>query len=345
MPPLITGTQVFAVLPPGIVAAFGIGDGSEMWRRELNADRPLALAGDHLFVAAGEAIHVLRASDGEVVWRQPSGTLSAPLLVQDGWVIASADGHVTARRASDGSVVWKQPAGPQRHPASIEGDALYLPLSDGGVLALDLATGKERWRRRLRGEPSEILALPGRIYLGSDRHFYCLNADDGHTEWPVRLGAPIIGRPVVDGDHIYFAAMDNMLRALDRKNGAIRWNVGIPFRPTGTPLIVGSVIVVPGAAANLRTFDMLTGKTVAPIPFGERLASPPSFRETDRGPIAAAVTGGLNAEWKLLVLEPSLKILVEPLKVLPGQPVKWPAATDGASVPPARPLPAAAHLP
>lgn len=346
VPPVMSERQVFAVLPPGVVAAFSVADGTEMWRVDLTPDHPIVVAGDHVFVAGGEAIHALRADTGAVAWRQPSGTLSAPLVVQDGWVIAAAANEVTARRASDGTVVWKEAAGgEQRLRASIEGETLYLPLTDGQVRALDVATGKLKWRRRLRGAASEILPLPERVYVGSDdRNFYCLDAETGETRWTRRVGAALIGRPAIDADHVYFVAMDNNLRAIERRNGAERWNAGLPFRPTAGPQRFGSVVVVPGPAAELQTFDARRGRAVAMVPFGERLASPPTFRDTEKGPIAVAVTGGLSAEWKLSLMEPSMAIPIAPLSVLPGQPVKWPV-TIVAHARRARPLPAAGLLP
>lgn len=329
----MTERQVFAVLPPGIVASYQIEDGREMWRVELTADQPLVVSGDRVFVAAGEAIHALGAADGVLAWRQPSGTLTAPLLVHEGWVIASANGTVTARRATDGTVVWTAQVGPQRERASIEGNTLYLPLTDRRIVALDLPTGKEKWRRRLGGAPSEILPLPKRLYVGSDdKWFYCLNADTGVPEWRVRVGAATIGKPTIDADRVYFAAMDNMLHALSHQSGAIRWHAPVAFRPTAGPMLVGPVVLVPGATADLQTFDVRTGKPVAPIPFGERLATPPSFRETDKGPIAVAVIGGLSAEWKLAVFEPSMSIPTAPLTVLPGVPVKWPGPPAAAGL-------------
>ena len=46
--------------------------------------------GDRLFVAAGEAVHAFSVADGSVLWRTPTGALTAPPLAKDGWVIASS---------------------------------------------------------------------------------------------------------------------------------------------------------------------------------------------------------------------------------------------------------------
>ena len=39
-------------------------------------------------------------------------------------------------------------------------------------------------------------------------------------DWCFQVGAAVVGRPVADATHVYFVALDNLLRAHDRKNGA-----------------------------------------------------------------------------------------------------------------------------
>lgn len=318
-PPVLSGPHVFAVLPAGIVAAFKTTDGTEVWRVELAAEQPLAVSGEQLFVAAGEAIHALRRTDGSVLWRQPAGTLTVPLLVHAGWVITVAGSELTARRATDGTVVWTQPVEALRGAPTIEGDALYLPLTDNRVAALDLTTGRTRWQRKLGGAPAQIAAIDRRVYVGAeDKWFYCLDADDGEVKWHRRVGAATIGRPSFDAERVYFSAMDNYARALDRGNGALRWQFGLPFRPADGPAVVGTVVVVPGPAEELRALDAASGKPLRAISFGGPLASIPSYYEIEGIPLVAAITGGLSADWKLSVLEPPTTIPTAPLTVLPG---------------------------
>jgi len=190
-PPVIGGAHVFVALQSGIIAAHRLSDGAQTWNVELRTEQPLALDGNRLFVGSGEAIHALHTADGLVAWRAQSGTLTAPLLAHQGWIIAASKGYLAAYRAADGSEVWKQPSGPQRARATIEGNYLYVPLDNGRLQSLDLATGALRWEHRFRGAPGEVLAFADRIYVGSaDKFFSCLDADDGEVEWLFRIGAP-----------------------------------------------------------------------------------------------------------------------------------------------------------
>lgn len=319
LPPVLTGQRVFVVIPPGIIAAFSTIDGAERWKVELTPDHPVVFSGDHLFVAAGEAIHALSAETGAVAWRQKAGTLTAPLVVQGGWIISALDAEITARRASDGTVVWTQNVGPLRLAPTIDGDTLYLPLADKRVVSLELTSGRVKWERRMRDAPSEIMALGRRVYVGSeDKWFYCLDAKDGEPDWHRYIGTATIGRPAIDSRHVYFTAMDNYVRALDRRNGAIRWQYGLPFRPIAGPDVVGTVVVVPGSADVLQALDAVGGKPVKPMALGAPLASAPSYDEIEQVPLAAAITGALNIAWRISLFEPGTQIPTAPFTSLPG---------------------------
>ena len=324
LPPVIGDRQVFALRPPGSIVAFSLEDGKEQWKVELTPEHSFVVEGGRLFVAAGEAMHAIGTDTGGILWRQPTGALTAPPLVHQGWVITVTAGEVVARRAADGTIVWRQPNGAQRLQPTIEGDVLYLPLADATVLALDLTTGTKKWGYKFRAPTSEIAALGDRVYLGSeDKFFYCLDADSGNREWRYRVGAAVVGRPLVDAHHVYFAAMDNQVRALDRVDGAIKWQAGLPFRPSGGPMLFDTTVVVPGAVAALKTFDAITGKSRKAITLPAPLASPLTIHPSAKGPLAATITGALDAEWKLSLWEPSMGIPLAPLNVLPGKAVPF----------------------
>ena len=74
--------------------------------------------------------------------------------------------------------------------------------------------GRSAPARCLRGA-----AYPDRLFVGAaDRIFYCLKTSDGTLEWRFRIGAVLRGQPVSDGRRIFITAMDNVVRAFDRRN-------------------------------------------------------------------------------------------------------------------------------
>ncbi len=319
-PPVIDGDRVYVALESGIVAAHGVSDGRELWRRDLPTTMPLAADGGRVFAVSGAAIVALNA-DGSSAWQAAVGTLTAPILAMDGWVIAAATDNVSALRATDGSVVWRRTLERVSEQPSIEGDNLYLPLADGRVLALELATGTERWARRLSGTPTAVLALPDRLYVGSaDKSFYCLDARDGQVAWRQQIGAVVRGRPAADASRVYVVALDNLLRAFDRSNGALRWSPrGLPFRPTTGPVVIGQTIVVAGTTNQIRGFDAKTGRAAGELVLPQPLLTLPAYSDQSGVARIAALTGTLEQQWTLvLAILPRPSIAVEPLTALPG---------------------------
>jgi len=319
-PPAIGDDRIYVALRPGIVAAHRLSDGRELWRRDLPTTTPMAVDDGRLFVASGSAIHALNA-DGSDAWQTVVGSVSAPLLAQDGWVIAAADGRLSALRASDGSTVWTQAVAGVSDQPSIEGATLYLPLADGRVVSLDLATGSVRWERRLYGTPTAVLPFADHVYVGSaDKSLYCLDTGDGRVAWRQQIGAVVRGRPAADASRVYVVALDNLLRAFDRDNGALRWSPrGLPFRPITGPVVVGTTVVVAGTTDTILAFAVATGQPAGQVVLGESLATQPAYSGASGVTRIAAVTGSLKQEWRLTLAEPPLPSLaVEPLTDLPG---------------------------
>ena len=143
-----------------------------------------------------------------------------------------------ALHTADGSPAWKRDiAGPVHDAIVADGDRVYLPTSDGRVLALRLDTGEPAWERRLRAAAHGLLLAGDRLFLGAvDNFFYCLDTRDGRIEWRWRTGADVLSRPIVDRSRVYFVSFDNVVRALNQRNGVQQWKRGLTFRPAYAPI-------------------------------------------------------------------------------------------------------------
>lgn len=308
--PLVAGDHVLIAHLPGIIAAHRMRDGQLVWQTELQPEQPLVADAGVLFVAAVEAIHAVRIADGAVAWRAPVGTLSAPLLAEAGWVIAAGAGKLTARRGSDGTAVWAVDAPVQRHAAVISGNTLIVPGADGWLRMRDLATGAVIWERRLGGAPGEPLVVGETIFVGaSDHYFYRLRAGSGEIDWKIRVGAPILGRASSDGERVFFTARDNVVRAADIGHGHLRWQTPLTFRPLAGPVAAGGTVFVSGSATDFRSDSVsqvrmlraADGSAAGSVTVPAKLAVAPGVVRSDFGVAIAAVTGGLNESWNLLL--------------------------------------------
>jgi outer membrane protein assembly factor BamB len=333
--PVATATAIVLPLAGVGVAGHRLADGKLLWTHPLNAERSLTADDDRVYVASGEAIHALDATTGHVAWLAPAGgPVTAPPLAHAGWVIAATAGEVLAIRASDGAVQWKRSIGPvdDFRPA-IDGDLLVVPVADGRIVAINLPNGEVRWECDLGSPPTEPLVIDGRIYVGTQgKQFIVLHASNGRTDYRWDVGALLRGRAALDERHVFFAAFDNTLWALDRGNGAQKWRKPLTYRPASGPVLVGGAVVVPGYVASLPAFNPRTGESAGQITFADRLATLPLFLARDGElPLAIGITGNLENKWAIWTLEPSPvpSLPVQPLKVLPGEAVPLPQVPSG----------------
>jgi len=303
--PLITADAVIVAYRPGIIAAFHRDDGRAVWRAELQPDAALAADGPLLYVSAGDTVHALRLADGSLAWQVRAGTLAAPMVAQDGWLLTQDGAALSARRAADGTAVWTIEASAQDEASVISGDMIVSPLLNGRVEARDLLSGRLRWGRQLGGAPGPLAVIGDHVFVGaSNRIFYSLDALTGRVDWPMRVGATVRGRATADADRVFFTALDNLVRAVDRWHGAVRWQTPVAFRPLTGALSSGGRVFVAGPDEGVRILDAATGAPVGRIAFPGRLVLAPAFADTGGAAVFAALTGTLEETWKLSLTWP-----------------------------------------
>ena len=276
--PAYDRTHAFIPLRNGELVAVDLRTGEPVWSVDQSVDRS-PVAGDRLvFVAGDDQLIALRAGDGQPHWQLPlADRVAAPLLLNTGWlIVATAAGELLALRARDGREMWRRSldSTPTVGPA-IAGERLLVSLADGRIVTLALATGAVLWERELSGLPQGILPLDAVFVGATDNHLYRLSLEDGDDEWYWRAGGDIVGTPAADADRVYFTARDNVLRALDRGNGARRWRVRLPGRPLVGPIRLGSVLAVSGVSPTVTFFDAETGESAGQYDAPGDLAAPP----------------------------------------------------------------------
>ncbi|WP_299502648.1 PQQ-binding-like beta-propeller repeat protein [uncultured Roseobacter sp.] len=214
-----------------------------------------------------------------------------------------SDALVTATSTA-GQRVWQQDVRPPRDGSgtatggglAFANGTLFVSLGYGSLVALDAATGAEKWRQRLEGTGSGSPTVFGDlVYLTSgDDTGWALRAEDGRIEWQLSasedinnvLGAPA---PAVADDLAVFAFGSGEIQAVFRRGGLRRWDasalgkraaraLGAVGDVTGAPVISGSTVYIGNQAGRIVALNFQSGArlwtaregTVGPVlPIGD----------------------------------------------------------------------------
>lgn len=268
------------------ILAIDLDLGHVVWTVPLATTTTPATGDGLVFVAVDGAVIALDQRRGESVWRTPvSETLTGPLYWDSGWVFTSTGaGDVLALQAEDGRVLWRAALGsPVAITPSAADDRVFAALRDGRLVALALADGSVIWSLALKEDVTGLLALEEQLLVGTRANrLHSVSLDRGRLRWSQKAGADVVGAPVVDEANIYFVAFDNVLRALNRGNGNLRWNRNLPSRPSGGALRVNDVVLVPFATNRIGAYLATTGTPSFTIQAVDEIGVAPFLRENAR---------------------------------------------------------------
>lgn len=176
-------------------------------------------------------------------------------------------------------------------PVSAGGKVFVCGRETGQVIALDAATGAEKWRFQTGGRVDTAPTIAGDLCaVGShDGYLYALRASDGKLAWRVRIAPeerrivsfgsvesvwPVIGSPVVAENKVYVSAGRSaavegiVVAAVDAATGVTQWVSQVP----ATAGRQNDMLTMQDGKLGLHemTIDPATGNvTVTEVPRGK----------------------------------------------------------------------------
>jgi outer membrane protein assembly factor BamB len=180
-------------------------------------------------------------------------------------------------------VAWTVNAGkPVKGAAAIAGKRVFFGDDDGGVHALDLATGKELWTFKT-GSSIEAtpLVLNGTVYIGSSDAFeYALSAEDGKLKWKYETGDKVLGganwakSPKGDATWILIGSYDTNLHCVDAATGKVVWQAQTDNYINGSPAVTKTgLIAFGGCDSNIHIVQLSDGKEYKQVETDAYIAS------------------------------------------------------------------------
>ena len=181
---------------------------------------------------------------------------------------------------------WTYQTDEQQHAsvesaATITADTVYVADDRGTLHAIDLATGKNKWKYTSDGGfDASPLVMDGRVYLGDLAGvFHCVSASDGKKIWTFDAESGVHGSANSDGSHIIFGTDGAQIICLDT-DGKKLWSVTAEDRINAAPSIGGlpdgrMIALVSGCDSRLRAIDLKEGKEVFAAEMGALSPSSP----------------------------------------------------------------------
>jgi outer membrane protein assembly factor BamB len=327
-PPAYDVWSMYVALKTGRLSAVSLGTGTARWTVKAADVRAVTATDGLVLTVAGDLVTARRGADGVVAWElRLDVNASAALCAEHGWVIAATEGgDVLGIRAREGTKVWQVKAGARLAGVpAIAGDGLYLPLENNQVRRLDILTGRTVWQRTLVARPRTILALEDRLFVGTvGRYLYALEPNDaGRVRW--RIHSPeVTGAPAAGERMVYYLSLDNVLRAIDRVNGTLKWQQVLGYRALYGPVPAGPLLLVAGTSNAVSAWTATLGTEAGVFEAPHELAAPlhviPGLVDRD------LLIVGISPEGTVLAIRPD-SLAPEPFVAAAqwpaGMPVLW----------------------
>lgn len=127
---------------------------------------------------------------------------------------------------------WSARIGKAEGPMSlaVAGGAVAVASTDGQIVSLEPATGRERWRAAVGAKLSAAVGSNGRWAAVVTADNEVITLDQGKIVWRDRLPGRVISAPLVAGERVFVQSVDRSVRAYDALDGRWLWN----FQRSGT---------------------------------------------------------------------------------------------------------------
>ena len=164
------------------------------------------------------------------------------LVMGDSRVFVVQPARVSAFQWSDGKELWKVDLTATTRPVIDEGRVFVSAANE--IHALTEATGASQWHRPVGSLSISPTAKAGWLIVpGDDLSLQGVNASQGSEVWRIILPAPLTAPVVIDGELVFGACADGVVRAWQIADGAVRWTQELGTRPTQILAASGQVFV------------------------------------------------------------------------------------------------------
>ncbi|CDM89155.1 outer membrane protein assembly factor BamB [Xenorhabdus bovienii] len=295
--PVWQGSTVYVADRTGVVKAFEVDTGKELWVTDLSEKAGflssrlpallsggLTVSGERLYVGTEQAkVIALDTTNGKVEWESnvAGEALSRP-VVSDGLVlIHTGNGLLQALNETNGSAVWS--VNMDTPSLSIRGEsapavaygAAIVGGDNGRISAVLMSQGQLIWQQRIAqmtgsteiGRLNDIDMTPvisnNIIYaIAYNGNLVAMDMRSGQLIWKRDIGS--VNEMVVTNDHIFIVDQNDRILSLRKSDGVTLWTQSdLLHRNLTAPEMYNGYLVVGDAEGYLHWLNMADGKFMA----------------------------------------------------------------------------------
>lgn len=284
--PSIRGDIIYTATASGMVQAANKNTGRLIWSKQLSHGIVSGPAVAEGYVAVGttkSSVILLRQTDGSEMqqFKLSGDALSKPSISNHKVIIKTIDGNLYAFDMATGKKLWLSEHGAPSlvlkasSSPVIVGKLVIVGFADGKLDAIDLQTGREIWQRSIAfaSGPSDVERLVdidadpivrGDVaYLASYQGYVgALSLSNGEFIW--RKPASVYKNLALDTNTLYVTDNDDILWAIDRQNGQVKWKQpALKARGLTEPVLMGHRLVVGDRTGYLHVLSSHNGEMIS----------------------------------------------------------------------------------
>lgn len=208
------------------------------------------VSGDTVYVSSTDGnLYALGATDGKLKWTFKGRNSFWSQPATDGKLIfqAGMDHYLYAVDAAKGSKRWELDLGGPVLGKSVlsESGIIYTSTLNSEILAIDTATQKVTWRKKIVGNTwSGPLLYKNKLYFGTDQNkVYILNAADGAEVKTVDAGGSVIATPVYTQDAVFITTETGEAFSLSLDGFNKTWTRSMKGKLYSSPVVIGQQVI------------------------------------------------------------------------------------------------------
>ncbi len=180
-------------------------------------------------------------------------------------------------------LLWTYEAGDSiESSAAIVGGMVYVGSQSADLLAIELASGKLRWKSHVKegiGESSPAVHK-GMVLVGDLAGVvHAVDARDGKGLWTFKTEGEVKSSPVVVDEKVLIGSYDEHLYCLSVRNGALLWRFKTEGPVHTTAGVADGVAFISGCDSLFRAIRIADGKEVFQVSSGAYTGASPALAE------------------------------------------------------------------